>query len=309
MENAAPTYSPRRPQVRPSSATLTAAASLQFTTTKKLHAAGLLTPQNRDFAERNKGLASRPSSARSHISQRPEPELLTRLLQYVRHEFKQLHGEPTPDERLDILRTAFELFIASFGAYSPLLTAVKHAYDEALHHEKTRALAVGDLSSRLSLMQGETQQLLSELREDARSEATTMQAGIVEREERLLAKERQLRTLELEVRNLKNELKRHKQLLAEVEERANGLNAQVDYWQAEANEARRLAEGDDSEAQKLRQALDALPPTRRALMLWAAPPSSTGHCSVAAPNPLRTLRRLLTPRVADRRPPGACGRI
>ena len=105
-----------------------------------------------------------------------------------------------------------------------------------------------------------------------------MQAGIVEREERLLAKERQLRTLELEVRNLKNELKRHKQLLAEVEERANGLNAQVDYWQAEANEARRLAEGDDSEAQKLRQALDALPPTRRALMLWAAPPSSTGHC-------------------------------
>eukprot|EP00966_Prymnesium_polylepis_P255956 5912934-Prymnesium_polylepis.2 len=79
-----------------------------------------------------------------------------------------------------------------------------------------------------------------------------MAAGIREKEEGLLSKERQVRRLELEVRNLKNELKRSKRQFEELEGRVNGLTQQAEFWQAEASDARNLAQGDDSEAQKLK---------------------------------------------------------
>ncbi|KAL1521250.1 hypothetical protein AB1Y20_020921 [Prymnesium parvum] len=238
-------------------------ANLQLATARKLQAAGILPPQTH-LTEWNAARSTRPASARS-ASARPEPELLTALLQFVRLERSKLEGEPSAEQQLEVLRAAFELFIASFGAYAPLLTAVKHAYDEALAYERARARGVEELSSRLTRMQGETQQaradaapwegvreLLGELREEARLQAAAMQADISDREERLAAKEMQVHSAELEAHNLRNELFRSKRARDDLEARVSALAGQVDYWQAEVADARRKAQNDNSEVERLR---------------------------------------------------------
>ena len=228
------------------------ASQLQSARISSLTAAGLLVPET-DFPERNASRAgNRPLSARPN-SARLEPELLSRLLNYIRTEYKHLHGTPTPDERLQILGSAFDIFITHFGVYGPLLTAIKHAYDESLHYERTRARAVDEISGRLSMMQTETQQLLSELREEAKGQATTLQDEIKERQSQVTAMKRQVVRLELELKNVQVELKRSVRAKEDLEARNLALNQQVDYWQGEANDARRVAEGDDNEMQQLRQ--------------------------------------------------------
>ena len=148
-----------RPSSAVSSLVAAEAPQLQSARSSTLAAAGLQMEET-DISKRNAYRAGqRPLSARQTESVRAEPELLSRLLAYVRHEFRHLRGQPSPEERLQVLSSVFDTFIANFRSYTPLLTAIKHAYDEALNHERARARSVGELSGRLSLMQAETQQV------------------------------------------------------------------------------------------------------------------------------------------------------
>ena len=65
----------------------------------------------------------RPTSARA------EPELLQKLLHFVRQELRLTdpRAEGYVNERLDVFRRAFGHFTSAFGAYAPLLVAVQQA--------------------------------------------------------------------------------------------------------------------------------------------------------------------------------------
>ena len=86
----------------------------------------------------------------AHPTQRPstarvgQPELLSKLLYFVKHELDKVESPPGSDahirERLDVFRRGFGHFIAAFGAYSPVLLAVQQAYEDALARADERAL-------------------------------------------------------------------------------------------------------------------------------------------------------------------------
>ncbi|KAL3913088.1 MAG: hypothetical protein SGPRY_008107 [Prymnesium sp.] len=140
------------------------------------------------------------------------------------------------------MRVAFDLFIASFPSYMPVLMAIKYAYDEALEYEKTRAQGLNDVESRLSRMQGETQQ------------ASLASSQIVS-------------SLELEAITLRNKMRRTERYSDELESRLNATHQQAngqgecggrEYWQGEAVDFRRKAEIEFNEATRLRSQLTEL---------------------------------------------------
>ena len=138
---------------------------------------------------RNSKQLGRPVSGRS------DPELLQKLLHFVRQELQ--YADPADagylDERLDVFRRAMGHFIAAFGAYSPLLTAVQQAYEDALRHATSRAAGVDELAGRLALVQDETQQLLEHVRQDAAAEVQAAVAMVEERDEKLREAEKQIK--------------------------------------------------------------------------------------------------------------------
>ena len=100
----------------------------------------------------------RPTTARA------QPELLSKLLFFVRHELQQVMSPPGTDQhirdRLHVFRRALGHFASSFGAYGPLLLAIQQAYEDALARAESKASGIEHMSERLELMQGEASQLL-----------------------------------------------------------------------------------------------------------------------------------------------------
>ena len=100
----------------------------------------------------------RPTTARA------QPELLSKLLFFVRHELQQVMSPPGTDQhirdRLHVFRRALGHFASSFGAYGPLLLAIQQAYEDALARAEAKASGIEHMSERLELMQGAASQLL-----------------------------------------------------------------------------------------------------------------------------------------------------
>ena len=59
----------------------------------------------------------------------------------------------TVEQRLDVFRHAFEHFIAAFGAYKPLLLAIRQAYDDAHRAAAGAAADVQILRARFATVQ------------------------------------------------------------------------------------------------------------------------------------------------------------
>lgn len=189
-----------------------------------------------------------------------DPELLQKLLRFVRHTLAELdpssHGHV--EERLDVFRRAFGHFTAAFGAYAPLLLAVQEAYEDALAHAHARATGVDEAAERLALMQEETTQLMAHLKQDASTEHDGMAAMVAERDEKLRAASRENDKLRGEVRRLTNEMVHSQKLRDDLELRNVELSKQVEHWQAETAEARRQAGGEDNELERMRREVKAL---------------------------------------------------
>ena len=147
------------------------------------------------MGEKNAKALTRPHSARS------DPELLQKLLHFVRTELRSAHPDHPGyiDERLGVFRRAFGHFIASYGTYAPLLTAVQEAYESALHQARAGSAGVEAMSERLALMQSETRNLLDQVRADAAEEYDSIMKQLDERDARIAAASAENEELRAEV--------------------------------------------------------------------------------------------------------------
>jgi hypothetical protein len=159
----------------------------------------------------------RPTTARS------QPELLSKLLFFVRHELQQVLSPPGTDqhirERLDVFRRAFGHFTSSFGAYAPLLLAIQQAYEDALARSEVQASGIEHMSERLELVQGEASQLLLHRHEQLSTDRAEMEASMQARERAMAGTQRQLRVANLDLAAAKTELKRSQRFCSDAEGR------------------------------------------------------------------------------------------
>ena len=187
-------------------------------------------------------LSARPSTAFTRVAAAParrpvtggdsprgaaaqtEPELLHKLVQFVRTELTKL-GSPGIDERLEVFRRAFHHFISTFGAYAPFLLAVGRAYDDALEKARGTGADVHDLSSRLATMQSESAQLLGDWRRQAEREKAALLAQGKESERAQAESGRQARKLDLELATTRQELVHLQRQHADAEARIAELNS------------------------------------------------------------------------------------
>ena len=187
---------------------------------------------------------------------KPQPELLQKLLFFVRHELQNLHTPPGSDqhvlERLDVFRRAFGHFISSYGAYAPLLLAIQQAYEDAVARSEDRASGLDRMHERLELMRGEAAQLLQARHEQLRQQSDAMTDAMSEREKKMSGTERELRRAQLELGTARTELKRAQRLCSDAEARCADLVSQLEHWQTEASDARKLA-GEEVEVAKALQ--------------------------------------------------------
>ena len=159
----------------------------------------------------------RPTTSRS------QPELLSKLLFFVRHELQQLLSQPGTDEhireRLHVFRRALGHFASSFGAYAPLLLAIQQAYEDALARSEIQASGIEHMSERLELVQGEASQLLLHRHEQLNTASEEMEAAMQARERAMQGTQRQLRVTNLELAAAKTELKRAQRFCSDAEGR------------------------------------------------------------------------------------------
>ena len=159
----------------------------------------------------------RPTTSRS------QPELLSKLLFFVRHELQQLLSQPGTDEhireRLHVFRRALGHFASSFGAYAPLLLAIQQAYEDALARSEVQASGIEHMSERLELVQGEASQLLLHRHEQLNTDREEMEASMQARERAMQKTERELRVTNLDLAAAKTELKRSQRFCSDAEGR------------------------------------------------------------------------------------------
>ena len=266
----------------------TLASRLQMQRTAKLLLAAASAPREAELAlrapsiaERNSKLLGRPQSARS------DPELLQKLLCFVNQELHHTdpHSSSYIDERLNVFRRAFGHFTAAYGAYAPLLDAVREAYESALQQARLRAAGVDALSERLALIQDEASRMIERLRDDAATQQAQMMATVEERETEVRAANRENELLRDEVKTLRSQLELKNRQLDDINLRnvelakqvrsarravrvrarvhacprsglsMRGFALQVELWQAETADARRAASGEDGEISELRRGL------------------------------------------------------
>ena len=224
---------PLQPQPPPGSAALHA-GSLQRVHRAKLTADTTVVPIPSS--------ARRPATARSA---KPQPELLAKLLCFIRTELHAVGHDP--EGRLEVFRRAWNHFISAFGSYAPLLLAIQQAYEDSLRRATGAAADVDLLRARMATMQSESAQLIEELRLVAQREQDELQRKARLRDSSILNTERQMQRLQLELANTQLELSHTKAKAAELEARNAEMTTRIEYMQAEASEARRLLHGDGSE--------------------------------------------------------------
>ena len=208
----------------------TLASRLQMQRTAKLLLAAASAPREAELAlrapsiaERNSKLLGRPQSARS------DPELLQKLLCFVNQELHHTdpHSSSYIDERLNVFRRAFGHFTAAYGAYAPLLDAVREAYESALQQARLRAAGVDALSERLALIQDEASRMIERLRDDAATQQAQMMATVEERETEVRAANRENELLRDEVKTLRSQLELKNRQLDDINLRNVELAKQV----------------------------------------------------------------------------------
>ena len=225
-----------------------------------------LTPRPPQPVARPASAAPRPNSAapstvisypaRPATARTSQPEILSKLLYFVRHELQNAEAPAGSDahvhERLDVFRRAFGHFIASFGAYSPLLLAVQQAYEDALTRAEDRAASVDSMRERLELMRDETSQLLEARHEQLRQDAAFMTDAIAAREQKMAETERALRRTQIELGTARTELGRAHRLTADADARCIDLSTQLEHWRDEAQQAKLVTMENTNEVKELR---------------------------------------------------------
>ena len=197
-----------------------------------------------------------------------DPELLQKLLFMVRQGLRG--AEPGSfgytEHRLDVFRRAFGHYISAYISFSPLLLGVQEAYEDALAQATARATGADDATGRLSLMQDEAQQLLEHLHNDAGEEKAAMLKMVAERDARLRDKDKENEKLKMEVKRLSNEMVHHGRLREDMEVRCADMQKQLEHWQHETAEARRQADDQQKEVEKVRRDLKEMANRERMLL-------------------------------------------
>ena len=194
-----------------------------------------------------------------HYAGRPpstEPELLQKLLFYVRQGLRGVGADPSSpdylDERLDVFRRAFGHFINAWSSYAPLLLAVQEAYEDALASARAGATGVEEVTARLSLMQEETKQLLAHIQQDAAHERDGMASLLDEGKEQLRTASKEADKLRAEVRALTNKLNHALNKKEETELRVVDLAKQLEEMQTAKVDSDRAAQGGEQDMALLR---------------------------------------------------------
>ena len=177
------------------------------------------------------------------------PEALTRLLRFVRAQLYEIgfvdpQGHPVPQpatpravrDRLEVYRAAFDLFIGCFGAFAPLLLAIKQAYEDALRVEAGSAAAHDELHARLATYQDESRGLLSSLRADSEAERTRLEAAAALREAELARERRLAKVADLELKRCRRGLEEARALATSLEAKCLTLGATAERLQADLRE-------------------------------------------------------------------------
>jgi hypothetical protein len=190
---------------------------------------------------------------------KPEPELLTKLLAYVRMELAALgSGGRAVDQRLEVFRRAFDHFISAFGSYQPLLLAIKQAYDDAYRAAAGDAADVQLLRSRLETMQSDSASVFAQLERDAAAEREQLQGQLAAKGAQLQAAKRAVSAVKLELATTRNTLMHAERENQEKKLQISQLVERVEMLQGENKDAQRVLEAHAEVVSGLRREGDTL---------------------------------------------------
>eukprot|EP00967_Tisochrysis_lutea_P088293 scaffold125197_cov30-Tisochrysis_lutea.AAC.5 len=199
-----------------------------------------------------------PRSARAE--RKSEPELLNKLLAFIKAELAALGGPAglRVDQRLEVFRQAFDHFIAAFGAYKPLLLAIKQAYDDAYHAVMGDRADVELLRSRFATLQSDSAAVIAQLSHEAGTEQAKLRAELADKDAQLNDANLAISRLRLEVTTTQNTLRHTEKSKQELVAQVAQLVERVEFLQGEAKNSRAALDHRSSEMTKLRAEVEML---------------------------------------------------
>jgi hypothetical protein len=198
-----------------------------------------------------------PRSPRA--DRKAEPELLTKLLAYIKMELAALGpGSCAVDQRLAVFRRAFDHFISAFGAYQPLLVAIKQAYDDAHRAAAGDAADVELLRSRFETMQADSVNVFAQLQQNADAERAQLQSELAAKGAELQAAKRAVTGVKLELATTRNTLRHAERENTEMKLQISQLVERVELLQGETTDAQRMLESHAEVVSGLHREADTL---------------------------------------------------
>lgn len=190
---------------------------------------------------------------------KPEPELLTKLLAYVKMELAALGSSGhAVDQRLEVFRRAFDHFISAFGSYQPLLLAIKQAYEDAHQAASGDSADVQLLRSRFETMQSDSASVFAQLKKDAATEREQLRSELAAKEAQLHAAKRAMSAVKLELSTTRNTLMHAEREHQEKKLEISQLVEWVELLQGEAEDKQRVLEANADVVRGLRAEGDML---------------------------------------------------
>jgi len=107
------------------------------------------------------------------------PSFLLELEQFVEAELESLpHSTQQPAAKLQIFQECFDRFIDAFARYAPILTRIKHEYDEALRNHDRLQTEMGELMRENKRLNEERRELIPRIHGEYADRITSLEAAL-----------------------------------------------------------------------------------------------------------------------------------
>lgn len=155
----------------------------------------------------------------------PKPKFLQKLESYLDKELRVLgckEASVPSDKRLQVFREVFEYLIDDFRTYKPILSSIKHEYENVINKQKEVIRGLEPLKAMLVNVNDQCEQKVLNMKQEEKTDVT----------------------------NLKNENKKLQIIISSLKDEIAGLQQQVEKCQEEVGEEYRRYR-DESDARKL----------------------------------------------------------
>lgn len=149
-----------------------------------------------------------------------QPQFLTDIEQYIERELHELqtmgdagNPEAVAEQRLDIFRNAFEMFISKLSTYQPLLSEINKEYDNAIRNLRREVMHFMATKSELGTLKERTVVLVNKLKAEYTKKLREVQDASA-------AKDAKLRQLYGETRAAKHEAEKALELQRQAQDRS-----------------------------------------------------------------------------------------